>query len=96
MLCLRDAACLGAHFGSRTPYERGSRGSGDPLESFLSVSDAGPARPVEIKKTLLSFLVRRIGLRPQVLPQSDSSIHVSWRVIIYPMSKPARNNLTPM
>ena len=26
----------------------------------------------------------------------DSSIHVSWRVIIYPMSKPARNNLTPM
>ena len=66
MLCLRDAACLGAHFGSRTPYERGSRGSGDPLESFLSVSDAGPARPVEIKKPCCRF---RIGLRPQVFPQ---------------------------
>ena len=50
MLCLRDAACLGAHFGSRTPYERGSRGSGDPLESFLSVSDAVPHGLVEIKK----------------------------------------------
>ena len=44
------AACLGAHFGSRTPYERGSRGSGDPLESFLSVSDAVPHGLVEIKK----------------------------------------------
>ena len=50
MLCLRDAACLGAHFGSRTPYERGSRGSGDPLESFLSVSEAVPHGLVEIKK----------------------------------------------
>ena len=36
MLCLRDAACLGAHFGSRTPYERGSRGSGDPRLKPLS------------------------------------------------------------
>ena len=52
MLCLRDAACLGAHFGSRTPYERGSRGSGDPLESFLSVSDAVPHGLVEIKNIL--------------------------------------------
>ena len=55
MLCLRDAACLGAHFGSRTPYERGSRGSGDPLESFLSVSDAGPARTRRKKNLLVGF-----------------------------------------
>ena len=57
MLCLRDAACLDAHFGSRSPYERGSRGSGDPLESFLSVSDAAPHGLIEIKNLLASLIV---------------------------------------
>ena len=30
MLCLRDAACLGAHFGSRTPYIGDPEGQATP------------------------------------------------------------------
>ena len=60
MLCLCVAACLGAHLGSRTPYDRGSRGSGDPLESFLSVSDAVPHGLVEIKKSSRRLLRNRL------------------------------------